>query len=129
MKNLSFALQFLHLMIVISLPLLALLSNKYDLLYLSCIFIIVFNWNIFKGECIISYYEKKLLDPSYKLGDNKISTFKNLISEKYTNLIMNSNYLLIPYVIYRNYGTSNFPILFSLGILIICLMISLKVKS
>jgi hypothetical protein len=113
-------------MIIIFIPLIPLLSKKYDLLYLSCIFIFVFNWNIFKGECIISYYEKKLLDPNYKLGTNTISTFKDLIGEKISNLIINLNYIIIPYVIYRNYGTSNFLILFSLTILIIILMISLK---
>lgn len=28
------------------------------------------SWCYFKGECIISYAEKKILQPTYKLGDN-----------------------------------------------------------
>jgi len=30
----------------------------------------IISWYIFKGECILSYVEKKILDPSYKMGSH-----------------------------------------------------------
>jgi hypothetical protein len=45
-------------------------SNSYDLFYLIIILLLVIHWNTFKGECILSYFEKKILDPSYKLGSD-----------------------------------------------------------
>lgn len=129
MKVSSLSVQILHLIIIITVPLIPLITTKYDLFYLCCILIIVLNWNIFKGECILSYYEKKLLDPNYKLGTNDNSLFKNLIGDSTANLIMSTNYIIIPYIIYRNYKTKNFPIIFGVFIAIIFLMILLKINT
>ena len=46
------------------------LSKKYDVfysLYISFILVLKF---IFRYECIINYFDKKILDPSYILGSN-----------------------------------------------------------
>ena len=83
MKILSLIIQIIHLILIIVIPLIPLISNKYDILYTSLLFSIILNWNIFKGECILSYFENKSLDNKYKLGDNKPSSYKDVIDDIY----------------------------------------------
>jgi hypothetical protein len=45
-------------------------SNIYDLLYFTTISSIIMSWILF-GECLLSYVEKKLLDPTYRFNNNK----------------------------------------------------------
>jgi len=45
-------------------------TTKYDIYYLIYVFLIYLHWFIFKGECVLSYIEKKLLVNTYKLGDD-----------------------------------------------------------
>ncbi len=49
-------------------------QNKYDIYLLLFIFIIRFHWFFFKGECIISYLEKIIVLPNYKLGKDIFSS-------------------------------------------------------
>jgi hypothetical protein len=41
----------------------------YDIYYSSFIFSQTIHWGLLKNECIVSYIEKKLMDPNYTLGD------------------------------------------------------------
>ena len=47
-------------------------SKNYDLL-LVLIVSVFMHWSFFRGECIMSYLEKKYEDPLYKLGHDKSS--------------------------------------------------------
>jgi L-asparagine transporter-like permease len=127
--NYSIIIQIIHLLITICVALLPLLSSKYDFLYFFMLLILALGWNIFKGECLISYYEKKFQNPEYKLGTNNKVPFKNLLGEKITNLIMGSHFLIIPYVLYRNHKRKNFIILIILLLIIIFLLISYIYKK
>jgi hypothetical protein len=42
--------------------------SKYDYFILFIIFTIAWCWTLHKGECFISYYVRKINDPSYKMG-------------------------------------------------------------
>jgi hypothetical protein len=46
------------------------LPAKYDLYYVSYIFLLASLKLIFKYECIISYFDKIIVDPNYILGAN-----------------------------------------------------------
>jgi len=46
------------------------LNTAYDIYFSAAALITVVSWYIFKGECLISYFEKKIKDPNYSLGDN-----------------------------------------------------------
>jgi hypothetical protein len=108
MKILSLLVQILHLGFAILSPLMPILSHKYDLYYVIIIFLTTLHWNIFKGECIGSYYEKKFLDPNYQLGDNKESLFKNILGESTTDIFIQLNFIGLFIVLHRNYGLKNF---------------------
>lgn len=112
MKNISLIIQIIHLIIIFCVTLTPLLTNKYDMLYLIILFLIILHWNIFKGECILSYYEKKYLYPNYKMGDFDSSPFKKILGTNTTNTIIYFNGITILLVLQRNYGTKYFPIMF-----------------
>ena len=52
----------------IAFPLLFSREQGFDLLFLAFIFIVVIHWFYFCGECIFSYFEKKLFYEKYKIG-------------------------------------------------------------
>ena len=84
------------------------------------IFILHFHWEIFK-ECMLSYYQKKLLNKNYKLGELKFLTpdfydDKKNISVNEILLKFSLNYylpLLIVFILLKN-KTKLLIILFSL---------------
>lgn len=45
-------------------------NATYDFLYINILAIIFVGWLINKNECIISYWEKEIMDPTYTLGDD-----------------------------------------------------------
>jgi hypothetical protein len=108
MKILSLLVQILHLAFAVFSPLVPILTDKYDLYYVIVVFLTTLHWNIFKGECIASYYEKKFLDPNYKLGDNNDSLFKNILGKNTTDIFIQLNFIGLLIVIHRNYGLKNF---------------------
>jgi hypothetical protein len=40
----------------------------YDIFFVITLIVTVISWYVFKGECILSYLEKKLNDPNYVMG-------------------------------------------------------------
>ena len=93
--------------------------RKYDIYLLLFIFVIRFHWFFLNGECIISYFEKKIMMPSYKIGDdifcspfgellgfNKLSNSRVInFNENYKDLYENFFIILILYI---NRKSSNF---------------------
>lgn len=114
MKNWSLIIQIIHLICAIICPFIPIFTSKYDMLYIISVFLVPFHWNIFNGECIASYFEKKVLDSNYKLGDAKESLFKQIIGEKTTDIMTSTNLIGILIVLHRNYGTPNFRSMFLL---------------
>jgi hypothetical protein len=80
-------------------------DNKYDYIYF-----IIFHWLFFKGECLLAYLYKKILNNNYELGsDLELDDFNYLFGE-YNILIRNISRIFIllnMYIIYKrndNYG-------------------------
>lgn len=46
----------------------AMQNYMYDMCYLVFMFGIFYGWLIWNGECLVSYFEKQQVDPTYKLG-------------------------------------------------------------
>lgn len=61
-----------HLSFVLFLGLYILFFNKprYDWLYVLLTGLMIIHWKLYNGECILDFYEKKLLDPNYVSGSN-----------------------------------------------------------
>lgn len=108
MKQFSSIIQLLHLLLAVLAPLIPILTTKYDLYYITGVFLTVLHWNIFNGECIASYFEKKFMDPKYQLGDTQDSLFKNILGKKTTDIIIELNFIIVLLILYRNYGLKNF---------------------
>ena len=124
MNYISIGIQIFHTILSIYTTLFPHIYQKYDIYYIIYLFLLSLHWYLCKGECIITYLEKKILNKSYKLGDNpNYSPFHNIIGKK-TMKLLNSlfiiNYLLI---LYRNYNSSNFNIIILLTLLTIYLRI------
>ena len=85
-------------------------DNKYDYIYFIFIYFIIFHWLLFKGECLLEYLYKKILDNNYELGSNlELGDFNYLFGE-YNIFIRNISRIFIllnMYIIYKrndNYG-------------------------
>lgn len=85
-------------------------DNKYDYIYFMIIYLIIFHWLFFKGECLLEYLYKKILNNNYELGSNlELGDFNYLFGE-YNILIRNISRIFIllnMYIIYKrnnNYG-------------------------
>ena len=76
----------------------------YDIYFCGFILLQTIHWMLLKNECIISYIEKKIINPNYELGNNPkwiphYDTFYN----KYTKLLK-AFFILgsLLYVAFRN---------------------------
>lgn len=47
-------------------------SMLWDKIYLIVIMIVVLNWTVLKGECLLSYIWKTMKDKNYKMGTNTL---------------------------------------------------------
>jgi hypothetical protein len=104
---------------------------KYDIYILLFFLFIRLHWFFLKGECIISYFEKKLLLPTYKMGDDifnspflemffKKKTFdQNLYNEYYRDFYQN---IYIFFILFSNVNSKNFNLLLVISIVCIVLM-------
>jgi hypothetical protein len=61
--------QLVHLLIdLLCMFYLFLFSALYDIYFCSFILLQTAHWMLLKNECIISYFEKKIINPQYQLG-------------------------------------------------------------
>ena len=94
-------------------------KNKYDFYYIFFMLFVILNWNIFKGECIVSYLMKKTKDKNYVMGNDSADLDDmNIFEEKILNKILFFsinifNIISVGIVLFRNnYLTSFFISLF-----------------
>lgn len=61
--------QFLHFLVdVFNMTYIFVFPSYYDVYYASWLLAQTLHWLVLKNECIVSYIEKKILDPTYELG-------------------------------------------------------------
>jgi len=76
-------------------------SKKYDIYFVFYLFCIMILKLLFNYECIWTYYDKKMIDPNYKLGDDPgYYPFRDLYR---SDFIVNIVGLLILYSLVRIY--------------------------
>jgi hypothetical protein len=77
-------------------------NNKYDIYYSLYFFIIQIHWIFLKNECLLSYFEKKIKNKNYKLG-NRPYNLPHRENFKYIFYIMDFlKYINIFVIIGRN---------------------------
>jgi hypothetical protein len=60
---------FLHILVdLFSMTYILIFNQAYDIFYAFWILIQTMHWAILKNECSLSYIEKRIIDPHYKLG-------------------------------------------------------------
>lgn len=76
----------------------------YDIYFSLWIFSVILHWALLKRECILSYIEKKLINPKYKLGDDPNHLpYQTTYYNKYTLAIKwLSVFIALCVIIYRN---------------------------
>lgn len=102
-------------------------DTKYDIYYLLFFLFIRLHWFLFKGECMFTYWEKKILMPDYVLGsdiycvptryingNNYINKkVKPYYAENFNDIIHN---LFIFFILLRNVKSENFNLLLVLSL-------------
>jgi len=86
--------------------------NWFDYVYIYYWILIFLQWTLINGECIITYYSKTQIDPSYKAGKNPMDNrdmYVLPISDEMNNLII--QVLLIVWLVnmYIVYNRNRFP--------------------
>ena len=104
--------------------------TKYDIYLMLFILSIRLHWIFFKGECIISYFEKKIVKPTYKMGEEIYSSpyldliyknrkiSKDQISRYYQDFTEN---LVIFFILFTNIKSENFNLILVLSLISIIL--------
>lgn len=63
--------QFVHFLIdSFNMSYIFIFSAVYDIYFVTWIFLQTVHWGLLKNECIVSYIEKKIINPNYELGEN-----------------------------------------------------------
>lgn len=86
--------KFLHTLIDISLcSYIFIASPVYDIYYAIVLLLQTLHWGALKNECIVTYIEKKLIDPKYELGSKikwkpHVDTYYNLFTRLLKDLVI-----------------------------------------
>jgi len=101
--------------------------RKYDIYLMLFLLFVRAHWAFCNGECILSYFEKKIVIPNYELGDdifcspfgelfgfNKLTTSKNIFFTDYYKDFRES--ILVIGLLYVNRNSKNFNLLLIIGI-------------
>jgi len=110
----------LHLLLAVYIVIYGFFSQKnrvFDFLYLFIVYVCPLSWTFYDGECPLTYYHKKGIDPSYS-SDNKISHDMSSLFGKKVESFVNKHYTIIWFVgfiinaisIYLVAHRQNFPI-------------------
>ena len=97
-------------------------TKKYDLYFIIYVTLINLHWYMLKNECILSYFEKILINKNYKLGDNPYyHPFEIYLPKSFVNLKVYFKILQIFIIFFRN--SDNYIILSFILIFIIIKLI------
>lgn len=84
----------------------------YDILYIAIALLAWLHWELLRNECILTLWEKQLLDPSYKIGDDAYThPFMNVFfSRPQTRFIFHLTFLAFFIVLTRFLWTNRYMI-------------------
>ena len=94
-------------------------NSFFDFLYLFIVYGSALSWTFYDGECPLTYYHKKAIDPSYTGRDTKISDDMTSIFGKEVESFINKHDKIVYFVVFIINAISiyvvarrqNFPIL------------------
>jgi hypothetical protein len=102
-----------HILLLITLYIGPILYNNtiFNIFYLCLMFAMVCGWIMFRGECWINSWEKKILDPSYKNGENlDVNPSIDLLCNRIAILFGFSKFYKINDIHYQKYITARYMI-------------------
>ena len=82
-------------------------TSAYDLWYVVYFVLLALHWKLFKNECILSYWEKKILRPDYKMGETpKEHPFMDMIFPGWViKLVTNMLFFMFGFIVLRLFIT------------------------
>ncbi len=96
------------------------IPKKYDIFYALYILLLILLKFIFKYECLISYFDKKMINPSYELGSDPYhKPYKRVLYNDNVYLILLINFFMLLNFIavaYRNRKSQYIPLLCGINI-------------
>jgi hypothetical protein len=106
---------FIHILVVLYTILYSICvkNNKYDYIYLAYIYFLLLHWTFFKGECIVSYYLKKIENNNYELGsDFTNDEYYYILGDYkyYANIVVSIILIINIYIIGRRNNIKNYII-------------------
>jgi hypothetical protein len=75
-------------------------NKEYDYIYLTYIYFLVLHWTFLNGECICSYYFKKIQNNDYELGSDLSNDDAHYFFGEYRNYILILIHILVTVNIY-----------------------------
>lgn len=96
-------------------------NDKYDIYYLSFGVFLYIHWKLIKNECILSLWEKQLMDNMYIIGSNiEYHPFIDSISHNLNRFMVNMMFISFGIVLLRFLIQNVFHKVYSLIFKIIC---------
>jgi len=99
----------LHLLLTVYIVFYGFVSQKnsfFDFLYLFIVYVCPLSWTFYDGECPLTYYHKKGIEPSYNSRDTKISDDMTSIFGKEVESFINKHFIIIYFIVYIINGIS-----------------------
>jgi len=87
-------------------------KNPVDYLYICYALFILTHWTMMNGECIITYWAKKRVDPSYSAGENPMENTDMYVlpmNDFWNNALIQIICVVWLYAIYRVYVRNKYP--------------------
>lgn len=83
-------------------------SKDYDDIYLIWAGLVLLHWQVLKGECVLGYFERKAIDPEYRLGSGGPGIMNTYLGPVVGHLTTPLNTLSVAWVLLRNWGSDMF---------------------
>jgi hypothetical protein len=88
-------------------------KNRFDLVYLFIVYVVVLHWCFLNGECIISYRYKKQLEPAYIAGQDSNKNDFHIEYKQYAYLLYGFTLflnLIVMYNVYIIFKRNHYPL-------------------
>jgi hypothetical protein len=132
-----YIIHFIHVvcsLLLVNYPFLVKKNPLYDFIYIVLLFILLYSYIIFKGECFISYAIKKYENPSYVMGSNLSVLndysyiFKNTTIASYVIFYIITTLFITSFIVLKRYNFINIRYIYLFTVLSIIYFILLKIK-
>jgi hypothetical protein len=120
-------------LLAVNYPFISSANKLYDLIYIICVFLLLYSYIILNRECFVSYAIKKYNDPSYIAGTD-VSTvedysivLKSEILASYVILYILLTFVVSSFVVLKRQNFINVKYIYVFSVLLICYFVSLRI--